>query len=232
MALVQRLLSFQDPGSELSRLNRARGAEIALHPIAARVLRLARAATRASGGLFNCTVGGALVRRRRLPGEVTSSTLDAGNASDIRMRGRRARLIRPVLVTLDGIAKGYAVDLAVASLMRSGVAAGWVNAGGDLRAFGDICVPVCRRDLDGRLVMLGSLAGGAVATSRFGGRADERFPGFIIGDRPPPRAASLWTVLARRAWQADAMTKCAALAPCADRRLLLERFGGRLLAGG
>src|SRR6266446_2955361 len=38
---------------------------------------------------------------------------------------------------LDGIAKGFAVDRAVECLRDAGVVAGVVNAGGDLRIFGD-----------------------------------------------------------------------------------------------
>src|SRR5437764_6578478 len=39
--------------------------------------------------------------------------------------------------SLDGIAKGFAVDRAVECLQDAGIAAGVVNAGGDLRVFGD-----------------------------------------------------------------------------------------------
>ncbi|RDV24218.1 hypothetical protein DXV75_15440 [Alteromonas aestuariivivens] len=37
-------------------------------------------------------------------------------------------LRRPVLITLDGIAKGYAVDLGVRALKLAGIKAGWINA--------------------------------------------------------------------------------------------------------
>jgi len=39
-------------------------------------------------------------------------------------------------IDLGGIAKGYAVDLAVAALQDAGAISGCVNAGGDLRVFG------------------------------------------------------------------------------------------------
>jgi thiamine biosynthesis lipoprotein len=50
--------------------------------------------------------------------------------------GRRVRFRRPLRIDLGGIAKGYAVDRAVAALGAAGVEAALVNAGGDLRAFG------------------------------------------------------------------------------------------------
>ncbi|MGJ4749026.1 FAD:protein FMN transferase, partial [Leptospira sp. SA-E8] len=64
---VQRRLSFHDPESELSRLNGADGRAVPMHVASLRLLRLARALMRASGGLFDVTVGGALVRRGALP---------------------------------------------------------------------------------------------------------------------------------------------------------------------
>jgi thiamine biosynthesis lipoprotein len=48
-------------------------------------------------------------------------------------------------IDLGGIAKGYAVDLAVESLLRAGVDSGCVNAGGDLRVFGALRMPVAIR---------------------------------------------------------------------------------------
>lgn len=227
--LVHRLLSFHNPDSDLSRLNRASGSEVVLHPIAAHVLHLACKTMQASGGLFNCTVGGELVSLRRLPEIVSAPVVDVGEASDIQLCGRRARLVRPVLITLDGIAKGYAVDLAVASLERDGIDAGWVNAGGDMRVFGELRIPVHRRELDGRLVAIGELGRGAIATSRVDSGIDARFPGMIVGSGKAKPARGLWTVLARRAWLADALTKIAALASVTERSGLLERLGARLL---
>ena len=59
--------SFQDPDSELSQLNAQPGNWVRLSVVSLRLLRLARGMTAASGGRFNCTVGGALVRRGALP---------------------------------------------------------------------------------------------------------------------------------------------------------------------
>jgi FAD:protein FMN transferase len=49
-----------------------------------------------------------------------------------------SRATKTEVLTLDlsGIAKGYAVDLAIESLQNHGITSGWVNAGGDLRVFG------------------------------------------------------------------------------------------------
>jgi FAD:protein FMN transferase len=230
VAEIQHLLSFHDPDSDLSRLNHADGREIELHPHSIRVLRLARTMTHLSGGLFNCTVGGALVRCGVLPDHGAGAGLDCGDATDIELRGRQARLCRDVRVTLDGIAKGYAVDCAVCAMKRRGAAAGWVNAGGDLRVFGDLTLPVQRRELDGRLTTLGGLRQAALATSCVRAKHDATYPAWIVGASHLPRHGA-WSVLASAAWRADALTKVASLASDAERSQLVARLDGRLVAG-
>ncbi|HZX27302.1 MAG TPA: FAD:protein FMN transferase [Telluria sp.] len=223
---VQALLSFHDAGSELSRLNLADGKAIALHPLSLRVLRLAQGMTRASGGLFNCTVGGELVRLGVLPDHGCGAQLGCGVAEDIELHGATARLRRPVLVTLDGIAKGYAVDCAIRALQRRGITAGWVNAGGDLRAFGDLVLPVARREADGSMVPLGGLREAAIATSGIRASHDATFPGWVVG---ASRTPGVWSVLAPTAWRADALTKVAGLAEESRRARLVRQLGGRLV---
>ena len=64
--------------------------------------------------------------------------------------------------------RAIAVDLAVSALLERGCAAGWVNAGGDLRAFGDVEVPVLLRDeITGGVRRFATLQQGAFATSHF-----------------------------------------------------------------
>lgn len=227
METVQSLMSFHDAGSDLSRLNRACGEEVTLHQHTSRVLRLARAMTCASGELFNCTVGGALVRLGILPDHGTDISLDSGHAADIELYGRQARLRRPVHITLDGIAKGYAVDCAVQAMKANGVKAGWVNAGGDLRAFGDYVLPVQRREIDGSYRSLGGLYEAAIASTSVRAVHDKTFPAWVFSDMYTPEAGT-WSVLARKAWRADALTKVASLVNPAERIALIERLGGRL----
>jgi thiamine biosynthesis lipoprotein len=226
---IDRKLSFHRPDSELSRLNRSRGEWQALSPVALQVLFLARAVTAASGGLFNCTLGGLLVRRGVLPDHGYCGSLDVGSAGDIEIERGGARLRRPVLVTLDGIAKGYAVDRAVRALRRAGVPAGWVNAGGDLRAFGPLTLPVHRREPDGKIRPLGGLRHAAIASSAVRLHDEPSAPGRILSAGGQEPAAGVWSVVAHQAWRADALTKVAALAPRRSRRQAVRRLGGCLL---
>ncbi len=212
----QRRWSRQDEGSELSTLNRSAGEPVALSLATLRLLRLARALRRHSGGAFDCTLG---------TGE-TANALEIGPGW--------ARLRAPARITLDGIAKGFAVDRAIGAMRRTdaALAGGWINAGGDLRVFGDRALPVHRREIDGRLTPLGLLRDAAMATSAVypaGAVRDRRFPADIVappGRQPSPGA---WTVLARSACRADALTKVAATAEPAGRAALVAALGGHLL---
>jgi thiamine biosynthesis lipoprotein len=229
IAEVERKLSFHDPGSELSRLNRGRGELQPLSPLALQVLRLARAMTAASGGLFNCTVGGLLVRRGVLPDHDRRESLDCGVAADLQIERRGARLLRNVKITLDGIAKGYAVDLAVRLMRNRHIPAGWVNAGGDLRVFGKLVLPVHRREADGTIKPLGGVHDAAIASSAIQEHRHARTPGVILDGRGQGSAPGVWSVLAHRAWRADALTKVAALAAPQSRHLVVGRLGGRVI---
>ncbi|MFW1123225.1 FAD:protein FMN transferase, partial [Vibrio parahaemolyticus] len=73
-----------------------------------------------------------------------------GTGADITViDARRVRLARRVLVDLGGIAKGHAVDRAVAAMIAAGAPCGLVNAGGDLRGFGAMDWAIGLRDADG-----------------------------------------------------------------------------------
>ena len=151
VAEVHRLMSFHDPDSDVSRINRAAvGATIEVAPATWTVLQSALALGRASGGMFDIGCAPALVAWGYLPGAV-----DAAEAWPDRVAAHEAlhslgycRLEKrePAWIDLGGIAKGHAVDAAIVALQREGVPAGCVNAGGDLRAFGDIDFPVLVRD--------------------------------------------------------------------------------------
>jgi thiamine biosynthesis lipoprotein len=229
VAKAQSLWSFQDPASELSRLNGQPGQWVSVCRATWHLLRLCKALMVRSHGTFDCTVGGALVLRGALPDHGGGAPLPGGDVDDIELRPGQARLKRPVRLSLDGIAKGMAVDLAVAALRRGGCPGGWVNAGGDLRAFGRMSLPLHRRGLDGRPTPLGVLQHGAVATSRVGA-AEPAFPSVIVGAGSDARPA-VYTVMAGTAWRADALTKVAANLPQAQRAAGVARLRGRWVDG-
>jgi FAD:protein FMN transferase len=134
---VQRRMSFHDPESDLSRLNReARCRAVRVHPSTWFVLTKAMEIAAASDGAFDPSVVTVLD-----PGSTQSSIgnadIDYGNWSNVEFLSQyRIRYSRPLRLDLGGIAKGFAVDMAIEALQAFGLNAGLVSAGGDLRAFG------------------------------------------------------------------------------------------------
>lgn len=192
IAALEKRLSFHDPASELSQLNRnAFFSEVRVSAHLGHLLRLALRLARLSDGAFDPCAGS--------PG---ASWRDIALLPGSRVRYRRA-----LRVDLGGIAKGYCVDRAVAELERRGAEAGLVNAGGDLRAFGGQAFPLHVRHPGDphRLVPLGELREAALATSATYLRHHER----CAGSAPIAPGASI-SVLAPRAALADALTKIVA----------------------
>jgi FAD:protein FMN transferase len=223
--------SFQARDSELTRLNAEPCRWVTLSPATLRLLRLARAMARASGGRFDATVGGGLVLDGHLPDHGGPAPLRRGEAADIELGPHQARLRRPVRLTLDGIAKGYAVDVAVRALRHAGVGSGSVNAGGDLRVFGDRVMPVQRREADGRFTPLGGVRQAAMASSH-AGRPSGDFAAWVIGaaGSAESRSHEVVTVMAATAWRADALTKVAVATPAHERAAAVARLGGHLVS--
>ena len=90
-------------------------------------------------------------------------------------------------------------------LIEHGAVAGWVNAGGDLRAFGAIELPIVLRDeSDGGSRPFAAVADGAFATSHYGAGTRSRLAGSTNGAAHVSVAAPLCL------W-ADALTKVVAL---------------------
>jgi FAD:protein FMN transferase len=134
---VQRLMSFHDRASDISRMNReAFSKSVIVHPWTWKVLEAAKQFARESDGVFDIAVARRLADRGYLPQR--GYRLDgAASWRDIFLRKNyRVSFRRRLLVDLGGIAKGFAVDQAVAALKESGVTSGIVNAGGDLCVFG------------------------------------------------------------------------------------------------
>jgi len=228
---VERLMSFHDPESDLSRLNReaARSPQI-VHPWTWAVLRRSLRLAEASDGLFDITVAPLLVREGLLPGSADAS-LKCGVWRHIAlMPDCTVFLARPMLLDLGGIAKGYAVDRAIHELKRRGCSQGVVNAGGDLRRFGPVARPVNLRRTNG-FVRVAELRCGAIATSARHAMRAERLAQ-PLGSIFDPRSHRAWNgngavmVAAPSCVIADALTKVAALAGPAGERLL-ARFGAR-----
>lgn len=147
---VQACLSRFEADSDIARFHALRaGASMALREPGRTVLGAAQQLRDASAAMFDVSLGSAPFGWR----------VEGGR---LHKRDDAARL------DLGGIAKGHAVDCAVLALLAHGCTAGWVNAGGDLRAFGGADVPVFLRDeAHGGATPFALLGDGAFATSHF-----------------------------------------------------------------
>ncbi|MYM22142.1 FAD:protein FMN transferase [Duganella sp. FT135W] len=148
VALVHRLMSFHDADSDISRFNRAPvGACLRLHPHTWQVLHLATQMQAASDGIFNLACAPRLAGWRVLPAPASAApAYEPQQAVFQCLEHDTVRKLRNGWIDAGGVAKGYAVDLAVAALLQGDVTTGCVNAGGDLRVFGDRDWPVSVRD--------------------------------------------------------------------------------------
>ncbi|WP_051591600.1 FAD:protein FMN transferase [Cupriavidus sp. SK-4] len=216
LAQVHRLMSPHEPGSDLYRLNHAPvDVPVPLDPHTLAVLTCAAALQRDSGGAFDCECG--------------SAPAAANGGAAWHIEGDAVRKQRVLRLDLGGIAKGYAVDLAIEALRGFGLARAVVNAGGDLRHVGRDPVPVwlrepaCPRRVARRML----LDNAALASSASGGLGPGRLTASLIVDRRTglrllPGAGA--TVLAPQCMLADALAKVV-LVDAAPEHPLLSRHG-------
>jgi thiamine biosynthesis lipoprotein len=174
-------MSFHEADSDAMRINRpALERPVEIDPRTYAVLTRSQWLSRASRGVFDCSVGARLTALGVLP-RAAAVRADATSSwrGETLLPGDRVRFRRRLALDLGGIAKGFAVDQAIDALARHGAAAACVNAGGDLRIFGDRAWPVAvrRPDAPGAFVSLPPLRNRARATT-----ADGFAPGGAIVD--------------------------------------------------
>ncbi|MCS6946250.1 MAG: FAD:protein FMN transferase [Steroidobacteraceae bacterium] len=146
MRRVDALMSTNKPDSEVSRLN-ARGSRQPVR-LSAELYGLIEESvefSRLSGGAFDITYAsvGYLYdyrARRRPDTALVDRALRAVDYRQLQLQPARrsVRFLRPGMrIDLGGIAKGYAVDRAMALLRAAGIERAMVNAGGDSLIAGD-----------------------------------------------------------------------------------------------
>ncbi len=145
-------------------------------------------------------------RRRWVPGTTVGSRF-----LEVDVARCHVRLAKPgMAIDLGGVAKGYAVDRAVAVLRDGGVAGGSVNAGGNLRVFGSgVARTVAIRDprVPSRALRWLTLSEVAVATSGNYERTVQGMDGHLVDPATGTAAAAgvlSVTVVADAAETADA----------------------------
>jgi len=240
VASVHQLMSFHQPDSDVSRLNReAHLRPTRVHPWTFEVLQAAVAMHRRSNGIFDITVAPALQAMGLLPRlDGDSPTAIAALSFDpIELLAEQAVRFRVSAVAIDlgGIAKGFAVDRALEVLRGFDVQSGLVNAGGDLAVFGQGSQPVhLRHPRDpGRLICRIEVMDEALASTarRFDLFKSAGTAGSAVidpGTGRPAHAIDGATVRAPSCMVADALTKIVMIAGT-DALALLEQYGASAL---
>ena len=218
IARVHQCMSLFEPQSELCRLNAlAFEQECSASALLTDVLKLALQIAHTSAGAF----------------DPSADKKASGNFIYVHLTGQSVRFMRPLRLDLNGIAKGYAVDLAMTALQMPGITSAVVNAGGDLRVFGPAPVQVqLRHPSSGALSEAGfALCNQALASS--GGTlhwrtnpSGRRCP-TIVSARGGFRGRASVSVIADTAAVADALTKVALLTPSGKVATILQQFGAR-----
>jgi FAD:protein FMN transferase len=243
-------LSRFRPDSELSRLNAAAGRPVRVSWLLLTVVEAALRAAAATDGVFDPTLEPAL---RALGYDRTFADVAPDGPAQARPAPggawRRIQLDRDAgtlrlpagsAVDLGGIAKGMAVDAAIGELVRRGVAAAVVDAGGDIAVTGrppvgqawQLSVETRRGE---RAI---GIAGGALATSGISRRRWQRAGAEVHHLVDPRTGASarndLWSVTTAAAScaQAEVAAKVAfVLGRREGARFLLRRGIPALLVG-
>lgn len=210
----ERALSRFRPESDLSRLNASAGLRTSVSPLLLRTLNAALDAARATRGVFDPTILLRMIEigydrsfetlARQQPAAPDRAPSPTGGWRQIEVNESRRMVRLPPGVGLDfgGIAKGMAVDAALALLEERGLTPAMVNAGGDLAVRGtpadapDWPIAVPGKD-EGWVI---GLERGAVATSgvaRRQWRQGDVARHHIIDPRTgEPATSALWSVTA------------------------------------
>lgn len=211
---VQSLMGFHDSDSELSQVNaRSHLEPIRIHSWTAEVLAIAKEIHMESQGIFNCGVGHRLVEAGLLPRHCNLGHHRFGGIEDLRLiEPNLVQSTLPLCLDLGGIAKGYAVDKAIEALIARGIQSGSVNAGGDMRVFGDQPQEIQIRNPCNphELIQIGTMKAGAIATSSlYFAKRDADSASFMVNplNHEHIEFVGSYSVIATQCIYADALTK-------------------------
>jgi FAD:protein FMN transferase len=237
---VEQQMSLFIPSSALSTLNRE-GILHKPHRDLVRVLRLAQQVSAKSQGAFDVTVQplwlawAAAQRAGRFP---TKAELDVARShvgwQKLEVTADHIRFLQPgMALTLNGIAQGFAGDLARAALQAHGIEHALIDTGewsawGQSPEQGPWTLGIANPRLENALIAKISMDGRAMATSsdahyRFGAD-DVHHHIFDPHTGYSPRSISSVTVLAPSCALADALTKVMFMGDSAQALSLAKRW--------
>jgi len=217
---IENLMSVYNDKSDLFRINQglAMNSPMKIDVELWGLLELCKEIHRLSNGVFDVSANNSLFEQGLRPHHLRISYPSFGGIQDLELlEGSQVRTHQAIFLDLGGIAKGYAIDCAVEQLMANGIEGGVVNAGGDLRVFGNQSQSIYRyasKDIN-QLIYLGELLEGAIATSG-NHQVRKHHPkatGHLIDphSQKPVKGMDSYTVVAKQCVHADALTKVLAV---------------------
>ena len=233
------------PTSEVSRLNALAGVPVRVSPETLALVERALEGARVTGGRYDPTVLGAMLRAGYDRSFELLGDGDTSQASALRLGYEGVAVDRdastvtiPAGVGFDpgGIGKGFAADLLVRDLLEAGAAGACANVGGDLRVEGEppdgmAWTIAIEHPLRPDATELIGLSSGAVATStrarRVWGPPERRRHHLIdpATGRPAESGMLSATVIAAEAWQAEVLAKAAFVAGVSEGLFILASRG-------
>lgn len=239
--IEQRCTRF-DPASELMQLSACVGTPVRVSALLYETVQFALAVAEETGGAFDPTLGHVLERRgfdrEHRTGRPISTTLDPGAGAsyrDVRLDPEQhtITLLRPLVLDLGAVAKGFAVDMAARELRPFTHFA--IDAGGDLylgglnATGGPWSVGIRHPRREGELIESLRVSDKAVCTSgdyerRSGGTRDGHH---LLDPRTgePANTVASVTVVAPTAMLADALATAAFVLGPVDGIHLFDRLG-------
>jgi len=144
---IDSMMSSYDPDSQLSQINKNAFKEpVFLGPELSEVLSAAVAYSEKTGGAFDITVGPVIDLWRQAEKAKKNPSKKQLEAARSKVGYKKLQFgrfdstlkfgVEGMRLDLGGIAKGYAIDLAVKAMQDSGALGGMVDVGGDIRCFG------------------------------------------------------------------------------------------------
>lgn len=237
--LIHKYMSLHDDNSDLGRFRLAsEGDIININSHTARVLECAETLWAETQGYFDVCIANILMNQEYLPKSWLSKTeCLSGNRQPLILTSQNGhyKLTKASdnqCIDLGGIAKGYAVDCAIEALQQIGVKAAMVNAGGDMRVYGDVTEKIHLRLTEGVFIPLCSLNNQALASSAHPSNQQNIPQDYLpIVDPHTGQCVAhhqkVMSVLADTAMIADALTKLAWLNKLND--TILQRYNSILI---
>ena len=226
---LERLWSRFIETSEICELNRRAGDEVVVSVETALLVERAIEAWRLTGGGFDPTVLGAVLRAgydvsfEAMPDNKGPSASDLlTGCTDIEINGCSIRLPAGSGFDPGGIGKGLAADLVIGEVLAAGASGACVNLGGDLRVAGEnpqggAWTIAIEHPSSADPIALVGLSAGAVATSttlRRRWNVDGQQRHHLIDPttgEPSTSDLELSTVIAGEAWIAEVLAKAVLL---------------------